>query len=85
LQGAYQLKIRNFQDNLKVLRWRRPFKLVRGRRSDPEHSAGARKPKPSIEAEEFSKEKVTEIITKEPEFEMPGEDTKISQLKPRYF
>jgi hypothetical protein len=52
---------------------------------DPEHSAGARKPKPSIEAEEFSKEKVTEIITKEPEFEMPGEDTKISQLKPRYF
>jgi hypothetical protein len=52
---------------------------------DPERSAGARKPKPSAEAEEFSKEKVTEIVTKEPEFEMPREDTKIPQLKPRYF
>jgi hypothetical protein len=46
---------------------------------------GARKPKPSAEAEEFAKEEVTEIITEEPEFEMPGEDTKISQLKPHYF
>jgi hypothetical protein len=55
---------------------------------DPEHSAGARKPRPSTEAEEFSKvskEKVTEIVTEEPEFEMLGEDTKIPQLKPCYF
>jgi hypothetical protein len=52
---------------------------------DPECSAGARKPKPSAEAEEFAKEEVTEIVTKEPKFEMPGEDTKIPQLKPRYF
>jgi hypothetical protein len=52
---------------------------------DPERSAGARKPKPSAEAEEFAKEEVTEIVTEEPEFEMSGEDTKISQLKPRYF
>jgi hypothetical protein len=41
---------------------------------DPECSAGARKPKPSVEAEEIAKEKVTGIVTKEPEFEMPGED-----------
>jgi hypothetical protein len=46
---------------------------------DPERSAGARKPKPSAEAEEFAKEKATEIVTEEPEFEMPGEDTKIPQ------
>jgi hypothetical protein len=52
---------------------------------DPEHSAGARKPKPSAEVEEFAKEKVTEIVTKEPEFEMLGEDTKIPQLEPCYF
>jgi hypothetical protein len=52
---------------------------------DPERSAGARKPKPSSKAEEFAKEEVTEIVTEEPEFEMPGEDTKIPQLKPRYF
>jgi hypothetical protein len=52
---------------------------------DPERSAGARKPKPSTDAEEFAKEEVTEIVTEEPEFEMPGEDTKILQLKPRYF
>jgi hypothetical protein len=52
---------------------------------DPEHSAGVRKPKPSAEANEFAKEEVTEIVTKEPEFEMPGEDTKIPQLKPHYF
>jgi hypothetical protein len=52
---------------------------------DPKHSAGARKPKPSAKAEEFAKEEVTEIVTEEPEFEMPGEDTKIPQLKPRYF
>jgi hypothetical protein len=42
-----------------------------------EGSTGARKPKPSAEAEEFAKEEVTEIVTEEPEFEMPGEDTKI--------
>jgi hypothetical protein len=52
---------------------------------DPERSAGARKPKPYDEMEEFAKEEVTEIITEEPEFEMPGEDMKILQLKPRYF
>jgi hypothetical protein len=52
---------------------------------DPEHSAGARKPKPSTEVEEFAKKKVTEIIIEEPEFEMLGEDTKIPQLKPCYF
>jgi hypothetical protein len=52
---------------------------------DLERSVGARKPKPSAEAEEFAKEEVTGIVTEEPEFEMPGEDTKIPQLKPRYF
>jgi hypothetical protein len=52
---------------------------------DPERFAGERKPKPSAEAEEFAKEEVTEIVTEEPEFEMPGEDTKIPQLKPCYF
>jgi hypothetical protein len=51
---------------------------------DLERSAGARKPKPSTEAEEFAKEEVTGIVTEEPEFEVPGEDTKIPQLKPRY-
>jgi hypothetical protein len=51
---------------------------------DSERSAGARKPKPSAEAEEFSEE-VTEIVTEESEFEMPGEDTKIPQLKACYF
>jgi hypothetical protein len=52
---------------------------------DLERSAGARKPKPSAEVKEFAKEEVTEIVTKEPEFKMSGEDTKIPQLKPRYF
>jgi hypothetical protein len=52
---------------------------------DLERSAGARKPKLSAEAEEFAMEEVMEIVTEEPEFEMPGEDTKIPQLKPRYF
>jgi hypothetical protein len=52
---------------------------------DPERSAGARKLKPSVGTEEFAKEEVTEIVTEEPEFEMPGEDTRIPQLKPRYF
>jgi hypothetical protein len=52
---------------------------------DPEHPAGARKPKPSAEEEEIAKEKVMGIVTEEPEFEMPGEDTRIPQLKPRYF
>jgi hypothetical protein len=33
---------------------------------------------------EFAKEKVTEIITEEPEFEMLGEDMKMPQLRP-YF
>jgi hypothetical protein len=52
---------------------------------NPELSAGVRKPKPSAEMEEFAKEEVTEIVTEEPEFEMPREDTKIPQLNPRYF
>jgi hypothetical protein len=52
---------------------------------DPEHSTGERKPKPSAKMKEFAKEEVTEIVTEEPEFEMSGEDTKILQLKPRYF
>jgi hypothetical protein len=52
---------------------------------DPERSAGARKPKPSAEAEGVAKEKVTGIVTEEPEFEMPEEDTRIRQLKPHYF
>jgi hypothetical protein len=43
-----------------------------------------RKPKPSAEAEEFAKEEVTEIVTEEPEFDMPRKDMKIPQLKPRY-
>jgi hypothetical protein len=52
---------------------------------DPERSAGAWKPKPSAEAEIIAKEKVTGIVTEEPEFEMPKEDTRIPLLKPRYF
>jgi hypothetical protein len=52
---------------------------------DPECSTGGRKPKPSAEAEEFAREEVMEIVTEEPEFEMPGEDTRIPQLMPRYF
>jgi hypothetical protein len=52
---------------------------------DLERSTGARKPKPSTEGKEIAKEKVTGIVTKEPEFEMLGEDTRIPQLKPRYF
>jgi hypothetical protein len=52
---------------------------------DPERSAGERKPKPSAEAEGIAKKKVTGIVTEEPEFEMPEEDTRIPQLKPRYF
>jgi hypothetical protein len=35
--------------------------------------------------EKFSNEEVTEIVTGEPEFEMPGEDMRILQLQPRYF
>jgi hypothetical protein len=42
---------------------------------DPERSAGVRKPKPSAETEGFAKEEVTEIVTEEPKFEMPEEDT----------
>jgi hypothetical protein len=52
---------------------------------DSERSAGARRPKPSAETEEFAKEEVTEIVTEEPEFEMPEEGMKILQLKTRYF
>jgi hypothetical protein len=52
---------------------------------DPECSAGSRKLKPSAEAEEIAKDKVTGIVTEEPEFEMPEEDTRIPQLKPCYF
>jgi hypothetical protein len=60
-------------------------KMAKAETEDLQCSAGARKPKPSAEADGFAKEEVTEIITKEPEFEMSGEDTKIPQLKPRYF
>jgi hypothetical protein len=52
---------------------------------DSERSAGARKLKPSAEAKGIAKEKVMGIVTKEPEFEMLEEDTRIRQLKPRYF
>jgi hypothetical protein len=52
---------------------------------DPKCSAGARKPKPSTEVEEFAKEEVIEIVTEEPKFVMLREDTKIPQLKPHYF
>jgi hypothetical protein len=52
---------------------------------DPERSAGARKPKPSAEIEGFAKEEITKIVTEDPKFEMPREDTKIPQLKPHYF
>jgi hypothetical protein len=52
---------------------------------DPECSVGARKLKPSVGTEEFAKEEVMGIVTEEPEFEMPGEDTGIPQLKPCYF
>jgi hypothetical protein len=52
---------------------------------DPKRSVEARKPKPSAGAEEFAEEEVTEIVPEESEFEMPGEDTKIPQLKPHYF
>jgi hypothetical protein len=52
---------------------------------DPERFAGARKLKPSIGTKEFAKEEVTGIVTEEPEFEMLGEDTRIPQLKTRYF
>jgi hypothetical protein len=51
---------------------------------DPERPAGARKLKPSAEAKEVAKEKVTGIVTEEPEFEMPEEETRIPQLKPHY-
>jgi hypothetical protein len=51
----------------------------------PERPAGARKLKPSAEVEGIAKEKVTGIITEEPEFEMPEEDMRIPQLKPCYF
>jgi hypothetical protein len=51
---------------------------------DLKRSTGARKPKPSAEAEEFAKEEVTETVTEEPEFEMSEEDMKIPQLKPFY-
>jgi hypothetical protein len=52
---------------------------------DPERFVGERKTKPSVEAEEFAKEEVMGIVTEEPEFEMPGEDTKIPQLRTHYF
>jgi DNA primase catalytic subunit len=76
----------SFWDNLKVLNRRRLFKHVRDRRLKIRNiPRGARKPKPSAEAEEFAKQEVTEIVTEEPEFEMLRKDTKIPQLKPRYF
>jgi DNA primase catalytic subunit len=76
----------SFRDNVKVPNRQRLFQHVRGKETeDPECSAGARKLKPSVGTKEFAKEEVTEIVTEEPEFEMLGEDTKIPQLKPRYF
>jgi hypothetical protein len=38
-----------------------------------------------LEDPELAKVEVTEIVAEELEFEMPREDTKIPQLKPRYF
>jgi hypothetical protein len=52
---------------------------------DLERFVGARKHKPSAEMKGIAKEKVTGIVTEEPEFEMSKEDTRIPQLKPRYF
>jgi hypothetical protein len=52
---------------------------------DSERSGVARKTIPSTETLGFVKEEVTEIVTEEPEFEMPEEDTRLPQLKPRYF
>jgi hypothetical protein len=74
----------SFRDNLNVPKRRRLFKLVRGRRPRTPN-VPREKPKPSAETKEFAKEEVTKIVTEEPEFEMPGEDTKIPQLKPHYF
>ena len=82
MPGAYLLVKGSFRDNLKVPRRRRPFKLIRGRR--PKIRSVPREQE-SLNTKEFAKEEVTEIITEELEFEMPGEDTKIPQLKPRYF
>jgi hypothetical protein len=66
----------SFRDNLKVPKSANAIQTCSGKETkDPERSAGARKPKPSAEAEKFAKEEVTEIVTQEPEFEMPGEDT----------
>jgi hypothetical protein len=52
---------------------------------DPKRSVGGKKLKPPTEVEGVAKEKVTGIVTEEPEFEMPKEDMRIPQLKPRYF
>ena len=55
---------------------------------DPELPAGARKPKPTVEAKDHTKEKVTtipKIASEEPEFEMPSDDTKMPTLKTCYF
>jgi hypothetical protein len=52
---------------------------------DPERSAGARKLKPSVGTGEFANQKVMEIVTEEPDYEVLGEDMKIPQLNPRYF
>jgi hypothetical protein len=73
----------SFWDNLKVPNRPRLFKLVRGRRPRI-WNVPRENPKPSAETKEFAEE-VTEIVTEEPKFKMPGEDTKIPQLKSRYF
>jgi hypothetical protein len=50
-----------------------------------ERPAGAGNLKPSAETEGIAKEKVTGIVTEEPEFEMPEEDTRIlSGILPGY-
>jgi len=55
---------------------------------EPEHAAGARKPKPRVEVETIIKEKaptpMPEIVTEEPEFELDDIDTKILPPRPRY-
>jgi hypothetical protein len=69
----------SFWYNLKVPRWRMPFELIWGRRpkirSIPQEQGSLNHP---------SRQRNL-LRTKLPEFEMPGEDTKILQQKPRYF
>ena len=58
-----------------------------GQPQEPEHAAGARKPKPRVEVETIIKEKAPtptpEIVTEELEFELDDIDTKILPPRPR--